>query len=108
MLLEQQIVLAKSLITRRQLAGGENAARLNRDPPGAKVMQAACYARDEQPLLALSEAIKAKNGSRFTRAFADLAESCSSCHVAANVGFITIQIPTSSPFSTQLFMPKQK
>jgi hypothetical protein len=62
----------------------------------------------EQPLMALSEAIKAKNGSRFTRAFVDLTETCNSCHVAANVGFITIQIPTSSPFSNQLFVPKQK
>jgi hypothetical protein len=62
----------------------------------------------EQPLRALSEAVKSKNGSRFTRAFADFAETCNSCHVAANVGFITIQIPTSSPFSNQLFMPKQK
>jgi hypothetical protein len=62
----------------------------------------------EQPLRALSEAIKAKNGARFTRAFADLTETCNSCHVAANVGFITIQVPTSSPFSNQPFMPKQK
>jgi hypothetical protein len=62
----------------------------------------------EQPLKALSAAIKAKNGERFTRAFADLTESCNSCHVAANVGFITIQIPTSPPFSNQLLTPKQK
>jgi hypothetical protein len=62
----------------------------------------------EQPLKAVSAAIKAKSGSRFTRAFADLTETCNSCHMAANVGFITIQIPTSSPFSNQLFTPKQK
>jgi hypothetical protein len=62
----------------------------------------------EQPLKALSAAINAKNGEHFTRAFADLTESCNSCHVAANVGFITIQIPSSSPFSNQLLTPKQK
>jgi hypothetical protein len=62
----------------------------------------------EQPLMALSEAIKAKNSSRFARAFADLTEACNSCHVAARVGFITIEAPTSSPFSNQLFMPKGK
>jgi hypothetical protein len=62
----------------------------------------------EQPLKDLSAAIKAKSGSRFTRAFTDLTEACNRCHVAANVGFITIQVPTSSPFSNQLFMSKQK
>jgi hypothetical protein len=61
-----------------------------------------------QAKMDLSAAIKAKSGSRFTRAFTDLTETCNSCHVAANVGFITIQVPTSSPFSNQLFMPKQK
>jgi hypothetical protein len=61
----------------------------------------------EQPLRALSEAIKAKNGPRFAPAFADLTNTCNSCHAAAGVGFITIQTPASSPFSNQSFGPKR-
>lgn len=59
----------------------------------------------EQPLGDLSDAIKAKNRPRFTRAFADVTNTCNSCHAAAGVGFITIQMPTSSPFSNQSFRP---
>ena len=56
--------------------------------------------------MALSEAITAKNGTRFTRAFADLTNDCNSCHAAARVGFITIEFPTASPFSNQPFTPE--
>jgi hypothetical protein len=62
----------------------------------------------EQPVMALSEAIKSKAGSRFMRAFADLTGACNSCHAAAQVGFITIQVPTASPFTDQSFAPKGK
>ena len=44
----------------------------------------------EQPMMALSDAIKSKGGPRFTRAFADLTSACNSCHAAARVSFITI------------------
>lgn len=79
-----------------------NAARFYQNIPIEKITMI------EGALMVLSEAIKAKNGSRFTRAFADLTETCNSCHAAAHVGFITIQIPTSSPFSDQSFSPKDK
>jgi hypothetical protein len=62
----------------------------------------------EQPVMALSDAIKSKDGPRFTRAFADLTSACNSCHTGAQVGFITIQIPTASPFSDQSFAPRGK
>ena len=62
----------------------------------------------EQPVIALSDAIKSKDGPRFTRAFADLTSACNSCHTAAQVGFITIQVPTASPFTDQSFAPKAK
>jgi hypothetical protein len=72
-----------------------NAARLYENIPIEKIEMV------DQPLIALSDAIKAKSGPRFTRAFANLTEACNRCHAAAQVGFITIQVPTASPFSDQ-------
>jgi hypothetical protein len=77
-----------------------NAARLYENIPIEKIEMV------DQPLIALSDAIKAKSGPRFTRAFADLTETCNSCHAAAQVGFITIQVPTASPFSDQPSLTK--
>ena len=79
-----------------------DAARLYQGIPIEKVNMI------EQPVMALSEAIKSKNGQRFTHAFADLTGACNSCHAAAQAGFITIQVPTTSPFSDQSFAPKGK
>jgi hypothetical protein len=76
-----------------------NAARLYIGIPVDKINMI------EQPLVAVSEAIKAKNGEHFTRAFADFTAACNGCHQAANVGFITIQVPTASPFANQSFQP---
>jgi len=78
------------------------AARLYQNIPIEKINMV------EQPLTALSNAIKAKDGARFAGAFADLTATCNGCHEAAHVGFITIQVPTASPFSNQSFMPKGK
>jgi hypothetical protein len=60
----------------------------------------------DQPMLALQAAIKAKDSARFSQAFAKLTAACNSCHGAADVAFITIQVPTASPFSNQSFEPK--
>ena len=79
-----------------------DAARLYQGIPIEKVNMI------EQPLMALSDAIKSKDGPRFTRAFANLTGACNSCHAAAEVSFITIQVPTASPFSDQSFSPKGK
>jgi hypothetical protein len=79
-----------------------NAARLYQNIPVEKIDMI------DQPLVALSAAIKARDGARFSRAFADLTAACNSCHEAAQVGFITIEVPTSSPFSDQSFTPKKK
>jgi hypothetical protein len=76
-----------------------NAARLYLNIPVDKIDMI------ERPLAALSEAIKAKNGARFTRAFADFTAACNGCHQAAHVGFITIQVPAVSPFANQSFQP---
>jgi len=61
-----------------------------------------------QPLDALDRAIKNRDSARFTKAFSDLTVTCNACHEAAHVGFIRMQIPTTSPFSDQLFAPKVK
>jgi hypothetical protein len=77
-----------------------NAARLYLNIPVDKINMI------EQPLVALSEAIKVKNSTRFTHAFADFTAACNGCHNAARVGFITIQVPVASPFANQTFEPK--
>jgi hypothetical protein len=79
-----------------------NAARLYQNIPIEKIDTV------WQPLKALSDAIKVKDGARFAGAFADLTAACNGCHEAAHVGFIRIQVPTASPFSNQSFMPKGK
>jgi hypothetical protein len=77
-----------------------NAARLYLNIPIEKINMI------DLPLLALDGAIKAKDEARFSSAFASLTSACNSCHEAAHVGFITIQVPTASPFSNQSFGPK--
>jgi hypothetical protein len=57
-----------------------DAARLYQGIPVDKVNMI------EQPVMALSDAIKSKDSLRFT-AFADLTSVCNSCHPAAQVGF---------------------
>ena len=79
-----------------------NAAILYRNIPVEYVGAA------DKPLNALQEAAKSKDGSKLKRGFADLTAACNSCHEAAQVGFIVIETPTSSPFSDQKFLPAQK
>ena len=57
----------------------------------------------EKPLDALRKAAAAKDAGLFDKAFADLNNECNNCHRAAQVGFIKIQTPTSSPFTDQQF-----
>jgi len=57
----------------------------------------------EQPLIALSSAIKARDDARF----ADLTHACNSCHEVDRVGFVRIQVPTAPPFGNKSFMPKE-
>ena len=60
------------------------------------------------PLADLGKAIERKNYADFARAFTKLTEACNRCHRDAKAGFIVIRIPTSSPFSNQLFPPAQQ
>jgi hypothetical protein len=79
-----------------------NAARLYLNIPVDKINMIG------QPLAALSEAIKDKNGARFARGFADFTAAYNGCHEAAHVGFIAIQVPAASPFANQSFEPKRR
>lgn len=77
-----------------------NATRLYQNIPIEKINMIG------QPLVALDNAIKAKDGPRFGSAFSDLTATCNGCHEAAHVDFIAIRVPTASPFSNQSFVPK--
>lgn len=56
----------------------------------------------------VGDAIKARDSDVFSRAFAKLTTACNSCHRVAHVGFIVIRVPTSSPFTNQLFTPERQ
>jgi hypothetical protein len=60
-----------------------------------------------KPLNVMREAIAAKNSAKFEAGFADLTAACNACHRGAQIGFVTIQTPTSLPFSDQKFLPPQ-
>jgi mono/diheme cytochrome c family protein len=62
----------------------------------------------EPPLTEVGKAIDAKDAANFQKAFRVLTDACNHCHQAAGVGFITITVPTRSPFSNQSFTPSQK
>jgi hypothetical protein len=61
-----------------------------------------------QPIAALDAAIKAMNAAAFSKAYADLTQSCNACHQSANHPVIVIQAPTVSSFPDQDFRPPQK
>ena len=57
----------------------------------------------------ISEAIKAKDGAKFSMAFGQMTAACNSCHEAAGRAFIFIRVPSRvSPFSNQMFEPRTK
>jgi hypothetical protein len=60
------------------------------------------------PVRRLGEAIQKKDPRTFSVAFTELTAACNSCHQAIGRGFIVIQVPTSSPFSNQIFEPAKK
>lgn len=53
----------------------------------------------------IEEAIRNRDKVAFSAALRSLTAACNSCHESSNVEFIVIRIPTSSPFSNQLFAP---
>jgi hypothetical protein len=51
----------------------------------------------------LDEAIKAKDSTKFLKAYAKLTAACNACHEAAGFGFIKIRDPRLSPIETSPF-----
>lgn len=52
----------------------------------------------------LGDAIGSRDTGKFASAYGELTQSCNACHRAEGRAFITIQVPTSSPFTNQLFV----
>jgi hypothetical protein len=47
----------------------------------------------EAPFKELNSAIQSKDGTAFTKAYADLTDACNSCHQALNHGVVEIRVP---------------
>jgi hypothetical protein len=52
-----------------------------------------------QPFTELNHAIQSKDGTAFTKAYADLTEACNSCHQALGHGVVEIHVPTATSVS---------
>ena len=50
------------------------------------------------------DAIEHRNAAEFSKAYTELTNECNSCHRALDRSFITIQVPSSSPFTDQFFV----
>lgn len=59
----------------------------------------------DKALGGLTESIKAKDATASVQRFERLTDECNTCHRAAGIGFVAIQVPTSSPFSNQRIAP---
>lgn len=75
----------------------EDAAKLY---PGLPVGDVTTMAR---PLDGVADAVKAKDGVRFAKAFDEMTRACNACHQVNNRGFIAIKRPTAPPFANQAF-----
>jgi hypothetical protein len=51
-------------------------------------------------------AIKTKDRAAFVRSFAQLTETCNSCHQSQGYGFIVVRMPTASIHRNQIFTPQ--
>lgn len=59
-----------------------------------------------EPSAQIGLAIRAKDKTKFAKAFGELTTACNGCHTSQGYGFIVIKVPSSSPFSDELFPPK--
>jgi hypothetical protein len=53
----------------------------------------------EGPFKELNSAIQSKDGTAFTKAYADLTDACNSCHQALNHGVVEIRVPNRTSTS---------
>jgi hypothetical protein len=61
-----------------------------------------------EPLQSIKRAIDSKDGMGFAKAFTEFTNRCNACHRDMGRDFITIQVPTVSPFSDQSFTPSKR
>jgi hypothetical protein len=59
----------------------------------------------DQPFTELTSAIKSKDATAFSKAYADLTDGCNSCHQALNHGVVAIRVPSDASVSDQDFTP---
>jgi hypothetical protein len=57
----------------------------------------------DQPFTELTAAIKSKDETAFSKAYADLTDGCNSCHQALNHGVVMIRVPSGASVSDQDF-----
>lgn len=75
-------------------------------PATSSIAQANLIREQTEPAMAaLRQAISDRDNSRFEAAFVQITNACNQCHQRAGVGFITVQVPTHSPFGNQNFGP---
>jgi hypothetical protein len=60
-----------------------------------------------QPVSAVADAIDAKDGRKFAKAYNDLTNGCNSCHQSIGRGYIVMRVPDASPFGDQQFVPRK-
>jgi hypothetical protein len=61
-----------------------------------------------QPVQMVADAIEAKDGKKFSRAYGELTAGCNGCHQSIGRGYIVMRLPDVSPFSDQQFAPPRK
>ena len=76
--------------------------------PRADSVAQDAFVRDkaDPALAALELAIAGKDAAAFGVAYGRSTDLCNQCHEQAGVGFITVRVPTKSPFANQLFEPQ--
>jgi hypothetical protein len=85
----------------RQIDNGFNVAAKARDTAFGQLMRQ----RGTSPLADVAKAIAVRNKEDFNKGFERLTAACNACHSAAHIDFVRIRIPTSSPFTNQIFPP---
>jgi len=60
--------------------------------------------RTAEPVESLRKAIDTKDTPGFVKAYTELTNACTACHRASGRGYISIQVPVTSPFSDELFV----
>lgn len=63
----------------------------------------------EPSLQSMSDALTAKDGRKFAKAFGDLTEGCNTCHRSMKRNFVVMKVPSDeAPFANQQFAPPSK